>query len=1404
MSFRWEDIKPFNDSQNNAFEELVCQLAREEDIEGKKEFYRVAAPDGGVEAYCILGNGDEYGWQAKYFSSMGNPQWIQLKKSFETALRTHPKLKKYLVCLPLDRQDPRLTKQMWFMDRWNEKVLEWTNYAKTQSREVNFEYWGSSELVHRLSQEKHAGRKLFWFSREDFSDKWFERHVEASINNLGKRYTPELNVELEIAKNFDSICKNDSFRQFTKDNFHVFLLKANKVLNNLLGLPVKDEINQLNAAIDNIESLFSLSQKKDIIHIDIDSLEKNIRIINNALTVCDKHVDANKKEKKESNSSLKHAINEAWEATYDFSTFIQSPILTLANCPIALLSGPAGIGKSHLLADIASNRVKAKKSCILLLGQHFTTDESPWTQILRNLLRLDCNEKQLLGALNAKAEAQGERLLFLIDAINEGRGRYFWPEHISGFINEFSNYPWIGLVLSIRSSYEKLLIPADLVSKDKVIKLQHLGFDNIEYQASSFFFSQYHIEQPSVPLLNPEFKNPLFLKLFCEGLNRSGLTKIPKGYGGISSIIDFFIESIDEKLSKPAFFDYPSGRKIIRKVIDALIEHKLKNDLNFVPYEDAFYIADRILSTFSSKRRFLDTLISEGVLSKNLFWKKRGEYEEGVYLAYERFEDHLTTSYLLDKHLESDILESIFRGKGKLYRYIDNSSFSQGILESLSIQVPERTGKELYELLDEKEKSSTSVIESFIDSLIWRKPETIKENTKEYINQYVLRYKKTFDLFFQMVYSVSSDPDHFYNADRLHRYLMQFALADRDAIWTIYLHDQDHQGTAMVRLIDWAKSEEDKSYLSGISRLLAAKALAWLFTSTTISFRDSATKALVVLLENNIITITELLSAFEKVNDPYVYERIFAAAYGAVLRSDKLEGLEALSKYIVTTIFKKDEIYPNVLVRDYARNIVEYASYKRCIDLEEIEIIRPPYRSSFPSTFPTNDEIDAYKYDYNSKGFKDYFWGQNSILHSMVTEYGRGVCSYGDFGRYTFQSKLHDWKDFDPNDLSNYACKLIFEEYGYDVEKHGKFDRGANSGNRHRNKKERIGKKYQWIALYEVLARISDNFKMVDASTQWGEDKQYVWYQGPWEPFVRNIDPTVVNNPPKIAQDTVKLTNLVNYADWDDSHENWLVSEQNIPKPECIISVTDSDNDGWLVLENHLSWEEPVPIGQDKYDYPRKHLWYQIRSYLVKDDEAEGLIHWLKDKHFMGRWFLEGHDRYQVFSREYYWSPAYHFFDNPYYGGNNWEKVYDQINRRKNVIAHVLPTSEGHIWESGADYENQPSYLALREYMYLGMKLRYSKNIGEWLNENGQIVCFDPSVRQGGSSALIVKKDFFQNFLIKNNLKIFWTCLGEKNIYGASFGGERFSKWLELSGVYTLNDGIIEGEVRPIIKRGGQ
>lgn len=76
------------------------------------------------------------------------------------------------------------------------------------------------------------------------------------------------------------------------------------------------------------------------------------------------------------------------------------------------------------------------------------------------------------------------------------------------------------MVLSIRSSYFDLVIPEGIKNNDSVTIVTHYGFDDMEYDASKIFFKYYNIEQPTIPLLHPEFSNPLFLKLFCEGLKR--------------------------------------------------------------------------------------------------------------------------------------------------------------------------------------------------------------------------------------------------------------------------------------------------------------------------------------------------------------------------------------------------------------------------------------------------------------------------------------------------------------------------------------------------------------------------------------------------------------------------------------------------------------------------------------------------------------------------------------------------------------------------------------------------------------------------------------------------------------------------------------------------------------------
>jgi predicted ATPase len=127
------------------------------------------------------------------------------------------------------------------------------------------------------------------------------------------------------------------------------------------------------------------------------------------------------------------SLREFSNSLEDVRTFILGISAKLSNKPVLLLDGEAGIGKSHLIADIVKNRNAEGKPSLLFLGQHFVTDEDPWIQIYKKI-NINCTLDEFLGALNSKAEITGSRLILFVDAMNEGRGRYFWGNNIRGFI----------------------------------------------------------------------------------------------------------------------------------------------------------------------------------------------------------------------------------------------------------------------------------------------------------------------------------------------------------------------------------------------------------------------------------------------------------------------------------------------------------------------------------------------------------------------------------------------------------------------------------------------------------------------------------------------------------------------------------------------------------------------------------------------------------------------------------------------------------------------------------------------------------------------------------------------------------------------------------------------------------
>ena len=91
---------------------------------------------------------------------------------------------------------------------------------------------------------------------------------------------------------------------------------------------------------------------------------------------------------------------------------------SLANSQLLLLKGEAGTGKTHLLCDFAKSRINAQLPTVLLMGQRFLSEDDPWIQLSQQLDLTGASAEQIVGALEAAAQASDCRALVMIDAFN--------------------------------------------------------------------------------------------------------------------------------------------------------------------------------------------------------------------------------------------------------------------------------------------------------------------------------------------------------------------------------------------------------------------------------------------------------------------------------------------------------------------------------------------------------------------------------------------------------------------------------------------------------------------------------------------------------------------------------------------------------------------------------------------------------------------------------------------------------------------------------------------------------------------------------------------------------------------------------------------------------------------------
>jgi len=1183
-----------------------------------------------------------------------------------------------------------------------------------------------------------------------------------SIESLGNRYTESANVETKSNLLFKSLIFDNEIGEYLNSKNQELTYKIKGFISELGKFEYDIQSEIIDIVIMNISNMenYDFSHRENYIREKLRGQFEYQENISNSLSKL-KYFIYELEERDYRAENLLKQIQQIERLIGEIYEYIQELAPELINQPYLVIKGDGGIGKSHLLADQSTKLQSNGHIVFLFLGQHFSTREHPFKQIF-DFLEYNGNSDSFLFEVNSRAKKSMKNAVIFIDALNEGQGKYFWNDYIIDFLLKIKKYSHISLVMSNRTNFMKSVFPEGFFEKNQVTLFKHEGFTSLTLDQLNPFLEYYDINPAIVPQLQSECMNPLFLKMYCEVAKSQSETF--NGWS-ITSVLNRYVQQVNIKLAIDERFSYVDKINVVDECLKKIAQKMIKKGYWILSIEDAFEVISNVAKKYMlSYHGFLKGLIEENLLASSTDYKGN----EIIYFSYERFGDLYVANEIIATQLDLD-------------NFLDTKttdSYHSGIYEALSITLPEKLNIEIFEVF-KKPEISYEIIAAFVNGLSWRNPNSIDDKIIPILNWCMDVDDEIRNLVFEQLIKFSYLEHNILNSDYLHDYLFNMTLPERDSKWTIYINQSPD---ILDRLISLVTNNKNESFNENTIHLLA-NSITWLFTSSYRVLRDKATHALVKIFINNMNIAFSTLIKFENINDPYVYERLYAAVYGASIRSKKYDYLKEISEYILHEIFEKEEVYPHVLLRDYARGILLYANHVGEFNQDDLNSLAPPYKSKWYEKTTSLDDIDKISTKYSEEKYQKKSYSVQSIINSMTTEYGRGTGGYGDFGRYTFQSALSSWKNqFDVQDLSNIATKRVFD-MGYDVETHGEYDlMNGRYYDRHNNTLERIGKKYQWIAFHELLARLNDNYPIYKEEkyysteyNQYLEKQQAVFsrfimrdydseleddsvesnelnpndhiidikrtvipFNGPWEPFVRDIDCTLLLNK-KVEKDKT----LVNFNLPEQASKEWTLTDFEINNVEDLFEIMFEDDCFVSLAHLYVNKREQ---GQNYSE--RDEFCVKTKAVFVKKGNSKNYIQNEIEKE--GGNGVPWRQSYQSFAYEYFWHPS--FVDT--------NKEFESESEETYAIDAVWD----YTWESNLDYKTDErshiSYLMPCVELVNHFKLGQADE-GIWKCPDGKIIAFDASLL-GYETCLLFNKEYLDDFLDKNGYSIFWNAYFEK------------------------------------------
>lgn len=1349
---RLRDIRAHEGSQARAWEELAYQL-RPVPGDGHVETRKTRAPDGGVEWYELYADGHQEGFQAKFNESLEDALGGMLE-SVKTVAAKRPSMTHLTFIVPYDFTDAASEKSKSDQDRWNDAVKRWKTNVDGAAR-LTFGVIRAGDTVDALLRPNHAGRRAYWFGEVELTADWLAQRWTEARSVAGDRYTPAADTVSRVQSALDAVCAGEPFRDRVND----LITQTDLACRQDRGIwdekwqDVADQLAALQLVRErSLEPANHSGNDLPIFEIDFESIfeiaEKIVAMARGRLIALPYDKQRN--------------VNRALTAADALRRFSSGPLPKLYRARAVAIEGPAGQGKTHTLIHGSKLMLDGGAPAIVVMGQRVKNDNW-WPAFSGALGGLQGTSDDFLQALDSLAEANGTRAVILIDALNEAQDPRMWRVELPALLTQVRSYRHLALIVTYRTDYRDVIAPPT-----ELRRINHPGLAGHEKEALASYCSLYKISVPPRASLDSDFTSPLFLRMYCAVIAGGvGNSNDPPSR---SSLFARFAELQSGRVRD--HLHLPPTSTVVAEALSKMADHLLASRGQAV----ARAIVEPALDALLPGRLWPDTLfgrlVSEGLV------EVRPDYDgvESVIFPFQAYSEHLLADRFLE--LAADRRHSriprLFARIVRRPKTTVPSGVAKGLRDNqwlwraMSVRLPEQHNIELIDLLP-GHTTDYRMRESTRESLIERTTSSFSARALA-----LLDGELEFDgqEWVDTVLSLAPRITHPANSDWLNSRLSAQMMADRDATWSIDAFQVDDYSPAFTRLAAWADGGAPAAPIEQVR--LVTLALMWLLTSPNRFLRDRVSKCLVVLLTRHLAAAEPLLAAAKEVDDPYIQERVLTCVYGAVMvgGDDDLPAtthlVQALQKW------HSAGLPIHAIARDSARGAVAWAHGRGVANLALLESFSPTYGAAAPIEPPTVEELQEQYGLIKGNDGRIVDWRADSILSSCLDW-------YGDFNKYVVKSDVGffslyplsgppptEKKYNDPNGQvdANWAGRWIANraiEFGWTSARFTDFERNhdARKG-REGHKAERFGKKYQWIAHHELLARLADNFH--PAYESWNQDPMV--YQGPWSWYGRDFDPSL---PPstRIGEANVCKVEYREGHDWaglispvlDPSvpAKEWVAKVDDLPPTTSIFEPTDVAGRRWIAIQRYSTWnrENSQRKGISKRELD---VFFLQFSWLVPRGQGQELHDLIVERGLSGRWMPDTKRTHTQYLGEHQWAPI--VFTESQVAGK-----HDSPSQLRDRGLEVRPAVEQYLWEGNVlDCSLDTSVDLYTPTCELLGNARWVGHTAKW-RDNGAVIAEAIRIedRENGQDVLLVDPDWLDGRLRDLDAELVIGTLSEKH-----------------------------------------